>query len=156
MFHLKCQSQKYILHREWTFGLQDIECDSIDKIQFFLSTTEDRVESFTIGEFKDFFVFIFKFLLKTETQRVIDVTTLSKILICIMGNDKSPFTDSFCKFIQENVKTLNIDQWKMFVEFSNNIKKDFSNYDSNDAWPLLYDNYVDWVKRNYEMDIILE
>lgn len=133
-----------------------MECDSIEKIQNYLLKTEEKIETWTIGDLKDFFIFIFKFLLKSETQRVIESEVLIKILLIIMGNDKSPFTNSFCKYLEENVKTLNIDQWKMFVEFSSNIKHDFSNYDSNDAWPLIYDSYVEWVKRNYEMDIIIE
>jgi DCN1-like protein 4/5 len=42
---------------------------------------------------------------------------------------------------------LNSDQWRNFISFSFCIRIDFSNYDANDAWPSIYDEYVEWVRK---------
>lgn len=38
------------------------------------------------------------------------------------------------------------DQWCMTLEFLSTIKKDMSNFNENDAWPLMVFDFVDWVK----------
>ena len=35
-----------------------------------------------------------------------------------------------------------------FIEFTTAIKLDFSNYDENEAWPVLLDEFVAWKKEN--------
>jgi len=45
-------------------------------------------------------------------------------------------------------KSLNADQWKMYFEFATTVTKDFQGYDSGDAWPLIIDDFVEFVNEN--------
>ena len=104
-----------------------------------------------------FFSFCFQFLKETNHQKSLNIQIVSSVLKSIMGNNRSSFTDSFTKFLSNSkIKCLNLDQFRMFVDFSCIIKPDFSNYDTNDAWPTVYDDYVDFMKNNEMMDYSLE
>jgi len=41
-----------------------------------------------------------------------------------------------------------MDQWMNILEFCRTIKGDLSNYDENGAWPVLLDEYCEWIRKN--------
>jgi hypothetical protein len=57
-----------------------------------------------------------------------------------------PHLDSFCQFLREqsNNPRLTLDQWEGFLRFSEEIHEDMSNYDDEDAWPTMMDDFVEW------------
>jgi len=58
--------------------------------------------------------------------------------------DKFPLFDSWVKFIkEEHKKPISRDTWQLLFEFSKiNIEK----YDSSEAWPVLIDEFVEYVR----------
>jgi len=59
--------------------------------------------------------------------------------------------DQFCEFLQSNDDNARIalDQWVSFLDFSINCPSHCKGYDedeANCAWPVLIDEYVDWVR----------
>ncbi|KAF8932737.1 hypothetical protein BGZ58_006844 [Dissophora ornata] len=62
-----------------------------------------------------------------------------------------PHEKRFVEFLEvkKPVKVINKDQWYNFLDFSDSIAEDMSNYDgASSAWPVLLDEYVEW--RNEE------
>ena len=55
----------------------------------------------------------------------------------------------FVEFLkeQETTKALNKDHWTTFYQFIHSVSEDLSDYDPEDAWPSLFDEYVDWKKK---------
>ncbi|XP_023226657.1 DCN1-like protein 4 isoform X2 [Centruroides sculpturatus] len=55
---------------------------------------------------------------------------------------------------QSKYKVINKDQWCNVLEFSRTINSDLSNYDEDGAWPVLLDEFVEWLKakRNLGQD----
>ncbi|KAJ1944129.1 DCN1-like protein 5, partial [Linderina macrospora] len=51
--------------------------------------------------------------------------------------------DEACK-----TKVINKDQWSSLLELSRSLRPDMSNYDDNGAWPVLFDDFVEWAKAN--------
>jgi hypothetical protein len=82
-------------------------------------------------------------------QRYIPVTLATKILLIINKVLPFKFINNFIEYLsnfEKKIKCINLDQWKILIDFSYLIKDDLSNYDPNDSWPSLYDDFVEWLK----------
>ena len=44
------------------------------------------------------------------------------------------------------IKFISKDQWSQLLEFASTIKADLSNFDEDEAWPVLIDDFVMWAK----------
>lgn len=47
---------------------------------------------------------------------------------------------------QHYKKSISRDTWVLLYDFMRLVKDDFSNYDSEGAWPVLIDEFVAWAK----------
>ena len=57
------------------------------------------------------------------------------------------FINEWCDFLeQKNLKAISKDTWEQFYEFYSSINADFSNHDSESAWPVVIDDFVDQMK----------
>ncbi|CAL5376160.1 unnamed protein product [Camellia sinensis] len=49
--------------------------------------------------------------------------------------------------IQNDYKVINMDQWTSFLQFCHQISfPDLKNYDTTEAWPLILDDFVEWMR----------
>jgi hypothetical protein len=56
------------------------------------------------------------------------------------------FTEPFVQYVRERrVHSLNLDQWRMFLHFALHQAPDLSSYSTEDAYPSLLDEFVDWM-----------
>ncbi|PPR96377.1 hypothetical protein GOBAR_AA24290 [Gossypium barbadense] len=68
---------------------------------------------------------------------------------CLTGSQFRAQVDYFIEYlkIQSDYKVINLDQWMGFFRFCNEISfPDLSNYDPDLAWPLVLDNFVEWMQ----------
>jgi len=55
--------------------------------------------------------------------------------------------NSFYLFLdQSRYRVLNKDQWCNVLEFSRAVDTDLKNYDVDGAWPVMLDEFVEWLK----------
>nr|CAG4643715.1 EOG090X00X3 [Lepidurus arcticus] len=53
----------------------------------------------------------------------------------------------FLEFLEKSrYRVINKDQWVNILEFSRSVNEDLSNYDADGAWPVLLDEFVEWLK----------
>ena len=85
------------------------------------------------------------------THRTLDkdmvVALLKMVLKSRIPNDR---LDSFCNFVetQGSYTRITLDQWTSFLDFSYECE-DLSSYDeSSSAWPVLIDEYVEYMEEN--------
>ncbi|KAH9606242.1 hypothetical protein KSS87_007613 [Heliosperma pusillum] len=99
--------------------------------------------------FMDFYQYAFRYCLTEEKQKSIDIESICQLLDLVLGSQFRAQVDYFIEYLnaQTDYKVMNMDQWVGFYRFCNEISfPDFSNYDADHAWPLILDNFVDWVK----------
>jgi len=75
-----------------------------------------------------------------------DMETAKAMLGLLLGKHW-PLYSHFSHFLdQSKYKVINKDQWCNILEFSRTIHMDLSNYDVDGAWPVMLDEFVEWLK----------
>ncbi|XDV47961.1 hypothetical protein PO909_017496 [Leuciscus waleckii] len=61
--------------------------------------------------------------------------------------DSPPVLEHWLDFLSDNpcaVRGISRDTWNMFLNFTQSIGQDLSNYSEDEAWPSLFDSFVEW------------
>ncbi|XP_033132715.1 DCN1-like protein 4 isoform X4 [Brassica rapa] len=144
---MKAEKQGYFTQEEWTRGLVALGVVTLDKLKKALPELEKEVRK--QSNFADFYAYAFTYSLTEEEQKSIDIETISQLLDTVMGSTFRPQVDSFVDYlkIQNDYKVINMDQWMGFYRFCNEISfPDMSEYNPGLAWPLLLNNFVEWIR----------
>ncbi|KAI8140004.1 DCN1, defective in cullin neddylation 1, domain-containing 4 [Fennellomyces sp. T-0311] len=123
-------------------GMQSLGADSLDKLKTKRPEFEKVIHD--PNEMKDVYRYTFGYA-KTKDQKCMDVDVACVLWTMMMGN-QFPITAEFVRFLQEKkpVKVINRDQWQSFLEFVLTVSSDLSDYDETSAWPVLFDEFVEW------------
>ena len=95
--------------------------------------------------FKDLYNFTFTFGLDHASgQRSLPVEMAAALWELVFTFKKPPLLDRWLSFVTSNAPHgISRDTWNMFLPFVNVIKPDLSNYDESEAWPSLFDDFVE-------------
>ncbi|XP_058067552.1 uncharacterized protein LOC131216934 [Magnolia sinica] len=144
---MKAEKQGYFTLEEWRRGLKALRADNISKIKKALPELEKEVRR--PQNFSDFYSYAFQYCLTEEKQKSIDIESICVLLDLVLGSQYHPQVDSLIDYLkkQNDYKVINMDQWMGFFRFCNEIKfPSLDNYDPDHAWPLVLDNYVEWMR----------
>ncbi|XP_068653203.1 uncharacterized protein [Aristolochia californica] len=144
---MKAERQGYFTQEEWRRGLKALRADTISKLKKALSDLEKEVER--PQNFLEFYSYAFRYCLTEEKQKSIDIESICVLLDLVLGARYCSQVDSLTEFLknQNDYKVINLDQWMNFLRFCQEISfPDLSNYDSDHAWPLILDNFVEWMR----------
>ncbi|XP_075509876.1 uncharacterized protein LOC142546188 isoform X1 [Primulina tabacum] len=146
---LKAEMQGYFTLDEWQSGLMALQVNSFNKLKKALPQLEKEV--LMPENFEDFYIFAFRYHLTDEKQKFLDMETICILLDLILKSQYQLQVTYFIEFlkIQKDYKTMNMDQWIGLYRFCKEISfPDLQNYDSGDAWPLILDNFVEWLRES--------
>ncbi|XP_057787874.1 uncharacterized protein LOC131005085 [Salvia miltiorrhiza] len=144
---MQAEKQGYFTLDEWRTGLKALRADTIVKVKKALLDLEKEVRR--SSNFIDFYAYAFRYCLTEEKQKSIDIESICLLLDLVLGSQFRPQVDALNQYlkIQIDYKVINMDQWMGIYRFCNEISfPDFSNYDPDHAWPLILDNFVEWVR----------
>lgn len=110
-------------------------CDTLEALKSKLVKIESETHTWSSERVKQFYAYVFKLFKDSSQSRAIDAQIAARLLMCISALRKSCFLERFVMFLCDSSvhKCINLDQWKIFIDFSATIKPDFSNYDVSDA-----------------------
>ncbi|GER46996.1 defective in cullin neddylation protein [Striga asiatica] len=123
---MNAQKQGYFTQDEWRRGLKALRVDNINKLK--KSLPELKKEALKSVNFEDFYLFAFRYCLTEEKQKCLDIESTCILIDLVLGFQYPAQVDSFIQFLK--------------ISFP-----DLRNYDTCEAWPLLLDNFVDWLKK---------
>ncbi|KAJ4718605.1 Defective in cullin neddylation protein [Melia azedarach] len=144
---MKAEKQGYFTLEEWRRGLKGLRVDTINKLKKALPELEKEVRR--PSNFAEFYSYGFRYCLTEEKQKSVDIESVCELLDLVLGSQFRAQVDYLIEYlkVQTDYKVINLDQWMGFYRFCNEISfPDFSNYDPNLAWPLILDNFVEWMK----------
>ncbi|KAM9489290.1 DCN1-like protein 3 [Clarias gariepinus] len=131
---------------EFVEGCKAIRADSVQGIcQRFSAMMDDcRSEE----NFKDLYRFTFQFGLDCgEGQRSLQRCIAIALWRLVFTLDTPPVLERWLHFLSENpcgVRGISRDTWNMFLNFTQSVGPDLSNYSEDEAWPSLFDSFVEW------------
>lgn len=97
-------------------------------------------------EFYEFYTFAFDLNREVPRKTLLREVAVD-LLPIVIDKTRAPHLDPFLAFLREHptLKDLTLDQWKTFVKFNQQVSLDSEGYNAEDgAWPLLFDDYVEW------------
>ncbi|XP_007012001.2 PREDICTED: DCN1-like protein 4 isoform X1 [Theobroma cacao] len=147
---LKAQRQGYFTQDEWRTGLKELRVDSISKLKKALPELEKEVGK--PSNYDSFYSYAFRYCLTEEMQKSVDIESICELLNLVLGAQFRPQVDLLIEYlkVQSDYKVINLDQWINFLRFCQEINfPDLENYDATQAWPLILDNFVDWMREKH-------
>ncbi|CAL5375697.1 unnamed protein product [Camellia sinensis] len=138
---MNAQKQGYFTQDEWQRGLKALTVETVNKLK---NTHSWNYRMRMPQNFADFYSFAFQYCLTA-----IDVECICELLDIVMGSQFPSQVALFTKYlkIQNDYKVIYMDQWTSFLQFCSQISfPDLKNYDTTEAWPLILDDFVEWMR----------
>ncbi|KAF4087707.1 hypothetical protein AMELA_G00073690 [Ameiurus melas] len=136
---------KFTRH-EFVEGCKAIHADSVQGISQRFSAMLDDCRS--EENFKDLYRFTFQFGLDCgEGQRSLQRCIAIALWRLVFTLDMPPVLERWLDFLSDNpcgVRGISRDTWNMFLNFTQSVGPDLSNYSEDEAWPSLFDSFVEW------------
>lgn len=147
---LSAENMGFFKLTEWQSGMHCLGCDNMQKLKAKLDSLRAHLKDNT--HFKKIYRYAFDFC-RDKDQRSLDIET-GKAMLSLLLHDFWPQLDVFLEYLrQTKYKVINRDQWNSILEFIRTVDTSFKNYDVEGAWPVMLDEFVEYVK-NKDADTI--
>lgn len=145
-WRLNAETMCQFSREEFITGLKNMRTDSIKSISNKLPDICNEVLN-DPELFKDLYRFTFRFGLDKSTgQRILP----SDMAIClwkiVFSLREPPILDRWLKFLEShpNIRGIPRDTWNMFLNLTDTVGNDLSSYDDAEAWPSIFDDFVEY------------
>lgn len=130
---------------EFVTGCKVLKVDSIKGIQSKFTDLLNEVKN--KQSFKEFYKWTYKFGLEIETgQRTLPSDMAMGLWKLIFSQNQPPVIEQWIEFLEEHpsIRGIPRDTWDMFLNFVEQVGDDLSTYDDTEAWPSLFDDFVEY------------
>ncbi|XP_049848508.1 DCN1-like protein 2 [Schistocerca gregaria] len=127
---------------EFLRGMRQVKACTIQELKKKIPSFQEELES--KAKFKEFYQFCFNYGKGTERTLNLDYAILLWEMILA---DRFPLLQEWITFLRtKHKKAISRDSWNLLLEFIDQASSDLSNYNSEGAWPMILDNFVEYLK----------
>ncbi|KAI5639529.1 cullin binding domain-containing protein [Phthorimaea operculella] len=146
-YKMGAKQMGYFTQEEWLKGLTELQCDSAHKLQNKLEYLRGLLSDPYV--FKAIYRYSYDFA-RDKDQRSLDTATARALLGVLLP--RWSLRAALNEFLsgsgarERRYRVVNRDQWCNILEFSRTVDTSLSNYDADGAWPVMLDEFVEWVR----------
>lgn len=131
--------------KEWKSGMEAMGVDSIDKLKAQVPSLREEISS--DAKFKKFYSFCFGFS-KEPGQKSLGIDIAVPMWELLLSTRFEKLTAEWLAFLEEKkpCKGVTRDTWDLLLDFFGKVHESYDNYDENEAWPVLIDDYMTWIE----------
>lgn len=142
-YHCKAENMGVFTREEFLIGMQRMGVDDAAKLRAKVDDLRQTLHDKSAC--KDVYAFTFQFALE-HGQRCLPADLCIEFWKLLLRPHFS-LLDRWIVFVEERVKNaISKDTWLMLYDLATQVKPDLSDYDSDGAWPVLLDEFVDAVR----------
>ena len=142
---------------EFMNGCRKLKVDSIKGIQSKFADMLAEVEN--KQTFRDLYRWTYKFGLDTDVgQRTLPVDMALSLWRLVFSQNEPPILCRWLDFLEKHptIRGIPKDTWDMFLNFAESIGDDLSSYDESEAWPSLFDDFVEYENDRQNQNVVLD
>ena len=138
----------FFTRQEWKNACRKLRAGTPEYVAAALAPLATSVDAPRSPDFASFFEFAFRYCLTDPSQKIIDLETAGQMLSLALP-EGCHHKKAIMEFLatQREYKVVNADQWKGIGRFVREVGPGCADFDDDGAWPLLLDNYVEWVRK---------
>lgn len=143
---------------EFVNGCRSMCVDSIRGIQNKLPDIVAQVAA-SPDVFKDLYRFTFRFGLDPSIgQRILPADMAILLWKLVFSVREPPILQRWLNFLEthQHIRGIPRDTWNMFLNFSEAVGDDLSMYDDTEAWPSIFDDFVEYENDQANQNITKE
>jgi len=141
---LKTETLWEISRDEFMNGFTIYGCGSMDKIKAKAREWMDEVKK-KEQDFKHFYNFVFDYL--KEDKKILLIDEALAAWAIVLKDRKWPMWPEFEAFLKDqDKKSISRDAWQQLYHFMKTYPKDLSEYDPMSSWPIIFDEFVEWLE----------
>lgn len=128
---------------EFVQGCKSLKVDSVKGIRSKFNDLLLEVQNKQI--FRDFYRWTYKFGLESG-QRTLPIEMAVILWRLIFTRTEPPILQHWLEFLQKHpdIRGIPKDTWDMFLNFTEQVGDDLTAYDDTEAWPSLFDDFVEY------------
>lgn len=141
---------------EFVNGCRSMSVDTIRGIQSKLPEIVSQVAA-SPDVFKDLYRFTFRFGLDSSIgQRILPSDMAVLLWKLVFSVREPPILQRWLSFLEthQHIRGIPRDTWNMFLNFSEAVGDDLSMYDDTEAWPSIFDDFVEYENDQVNQNII--
>jgi len=131
---------------EFISGCRALRADSCKALQQRLPELVTTVTT-DPDTFRDLYRFTYRFGLDASSgQRILPVDMAVSLWTLVYSYNEPPLLKKWLHFLEKHPQVRGIprDTWNMFLNFSTVVGSNLSQYDDTEAWPSLFDDFVEF------------
>ncbi|KAG4078703.1 hypothetical protein HA402_015293 [Bradysia odoriphaga] len=127
---------------EFIQGLQQMNCDNVEDIRIRLKQTIEKLKT-NSEMFKKLYRFTFRFGLE-EGHRIVSLEMAIILWRLVFSVHTPSILDKWLNYLEQrsDIRGVPKDTWNMFLNFAETC--DITSYDDTEAWPSLFDDFVEY------------
>ncbi|KND01302.1 uncharacterized protein SPPG_03111 [Spizellomyces punctatus DAOM BR117] len=142
-WHLQSPRMCDFRRKGWMEGWTNLGCDTIEKMREVIPSLREELKD--PSKFRDVYNYTFSFA-RAENQKSLGLDTAIAFWELLL-KDKFKHLDLWVEFLREkHGKAISKDTWNLLLEFIRTSDENFSNHDTDSAWPVLIDSFVEYAR----------